>query len=123
MLVLDFVFKRTSDDHRWVELAQLEDRECQDFNHVFPNRPVFDQYQWTVREVFSHELAANPFASRSHLATSGQLVSPFCELKRPSAFSQISLRGLLNVHETADHSNDVWLHDNRKMGRNHLARF
>lgn len=52
LLVLDFVFNHTSDDHQWAQLAQAGNLEYRDFYHIFPNREVPDQYERTLREIF-----------------------------------------------------------------------
>ena len=52
LLVLDFVFNHTSDDHRWAKAAQSGDVEYQDFYYLFPDRRIPDQYQRTLREIF-----------------------------------------------------------------------
>ena len=52
LLVLDFVFNHTSEDHQWAKAAQGGDLEHQDFYYLFPDRVVPDQYQRTLREIF-----------------------------------------------------------------------
>lgn len=52
LLVLDFVFNHTADDHQWAERAQAGDREFQDYYFLFPDRTVPDQYEQTLREIF-----------------------------------------------------------------------
>ncbi|TWT78924.1 Amylosucrase [Planctomycetes bacterium CA13] len=52
VLVLDFVFNHTSEDHQWALQAQAGDPEYQDFYYIFPNRDVPDQYERTLREIF-----------------------------------------------------------------------
>lgn len=52
VLVLDFVFNHTADDHQWAQWAQAGDREYQDFYHVFPDRTIPDQYEKSLREIF-----------------------------------------------------------------------
>lgn len=52
LLVLDFVFNHTSEDHRWAKAAQSGDQEYQDFYFLFPDRELPDQYQPTLREIF-----------------------------------------------------------------------
>ncbi len=52
LLVLDFVFNHTSEDHRWAQKAQSGDVEYQDFYYIFPDRTVPNQYQRTLREIF-----------------------------------------------------------------------
>jgi amylosucrase len=52
VLVLDFVFNHTSDDHYWAQQAQAGDREYQDFYFMFPDRTMPDQYEQNLREIF-----------------------------------------------------------------------
>ncbi|TWU41165.1 Amylosucrase [Novipirellula aureliae] len=52
LLVLDFVFNHTSDDHDWAKLAQSGDMEYQKFYYIFPDREKPDQYEQTLREIF-----------------------------------------------------------------------
>ena len=52
VLVLDFVFNHTADDHQWAQWAQSGDPEYQAYYHVFPDRTIPDQYERTLREIF-----------------------------------------------------------------------
>ncbi|TWT76115.1 Amylosucrase [Posidoniimonas polymericola] len=52
LLVLDFVFNHTADDHEWAQLAQAGSREHQEFYYIFPDRTEPDRYEHTLREVF-----------------------------------------------------------------------
>ncbi|EMI16168.1 Glycosyl hydrolase, family 13, subfamily, catalytic region domain protein [Rhodopirellula maiorica SM1] len=52
VLVLDFVFNHTSDDHDWAKHAQSGDPEYQNFYYIFPDRTLPDQYERTLREIF-----------------------------------------------------------------------
>ncbi|MEM1227290.1 MAG: alpha-amylase family glycosyl hydrolase, partial [Planctomycetota bacterium] len=52
LLVLDFVFNHTADDHYWAQQAQSGQREYQDYYFLFPDRRVPDQYEQTIREIF-----------------------------------------------------------------------
>jgi amylosucrase len=52
LLVLDFVFNHTSDDHIWAQQAQSGNREYQQFYNIFPDRTLPDQYERTLREIF-----------------------------------------------------------------------
>jgi amylosucrase len=52
VLVLDFVFNHTSDDHQWAMKAQAGDREFQQFYYIFPDREMPDRYERTLREIF-----------------------------------------------------------------------
>ncbi|MCA9145333.1 MAG: alpha-glucosidase C-terminal domain-containing protein [Planctomycetaceae bacterium] len=52
VLVLDFVFNHTADDHHWARHAQAGEREFQDYYYMFPDRGMPDQYEKTLREIF-----------------------------------------------------------------------
>lgn len=52
VLVLDFVFNHTSDDHEWAQLAQAGDLEYQHYFYIFPDREMPDQYERNLREIF-----------------------------------------------------------------------
>ena len=52
VLVLDFVFNHTSDDHHWAKQAQAGNREYEDFYFVFPDRTIPEQYEKSLREIF-----------------------------------------------------------------------
>lgn len=52
VLVLDFVFNHTSDDHDWAQQAQAGDPEYQEFYYLFADRRMPDQYERTLREIF-----------------------------------------------------------------------
>ncbi|MEZ6091807.1 MAG: alpha-amylase family glycosyl hydrolase [Pirellulaceae bacterium] len=52
VLVLDFVFNHTSEDHEWALQAQSGDPEYQRFYHIYPDRTIPDQYERTLREIF-----------------------------------------------------------------------
>jgi len=52
VLVLDFVFNHTADDHFWAKQAMAGDPEFQDFYYMFPNREMPDRYETTLREIF-----------------------------------------------------------------------
>lgn len=52
VLVVDFVFNHTSDEHTWALQAQLGDPEYAEFYFIFPDRQIPDQYQRTLREIF-----------------------------------------------------------------------
>lgn len=52
ILVLDFVFNHTSDDHLWAMKAQAGDREFQQYYYIFPDRTMPDRYERTLREIF-----------------------------------------------------------------------
>ncbi len=52
ILVLDFVFNHTADDHYWAQQAQSGSAEYQDYYFMFPDRTVPDQYERTLREIF-----------------------------------------------------------------------
>ena len=52
VLVLDFVFNHTSDDHYWAQQAQAGDREYENYYFVFPDRSVPDEFEKNLREIF-----------------------------------------------------------------------
>ncbi|ERP32175.1 alpha-amylase family glycosyl hydrolase [Chitinivibrio alkaliphilus] len=52
LLVLDFVFNHTSDEHLWAKKAQSGDPEFQDFYYIFPDRTIPNQYEEHLREIF-----------------------------------------------------------------------
>lgn len=52
LLVLDFVFNHTADDHLWAQEAKAGNPEYQDFYYLFPDRTIPDQYDSTLREIF-----------------------------------------------------------------------
>ncbi len=52
VLVLDFVFNHTSDDHDWAQRAQAGDLEYQHYFYIFPDRDMPDKYERTLREIF-----------------------------------------------------------------------
>jgi len=52
VLVLDFVFNHTSDDHLWAMKAQAGDPEFQQYYYIFPDRAMPDRYEETLREIF-----------------------------------------------------------------------
>lgn len=52
VLVLDFVFNHTADDHYWARQALAGDPEYQDYYYLFPDRTMPDAYEKTLREIF-----------------------------------------------------------------------
>lgn len=52
VLVLDFVFNHTSDDHLWAQRAQAGDKEYMDFYHIYPDKTIPNQYEAHLREIF-----------------------------------------------------------------------
>ncbi|MGM0443725.1 MAG: amylosucrase [Fibrobacterota bacterium] len=52
LLVLDFVFNHTSDEHIWAKRAQSGEPEYQDFYYIFPDRTMPNEYEKTLREIF-----------------------------------------------------------------------
>lgn len=52
LLVLDFVFNHTADDHYWAQQAQSGNEEFEDFYFLFRDRTTPDQYEQTLREIF-----------------------------------------------------------------------
>lgn len=52
VLVLDFVFNHTADDHQWAQLARSGSLEHQEFYYTFPDRTIPEQYEQSLREIF-----------------------------------------------------------------------
>jgi len=52
VLVLDFVFNHTADDHLWAQQAQAGVREFQEYYYLFDDRTMPDEYEKTLREIF-----------------------------------------------------------------------
>jgi amylosucrase len=52
VLVLDFVFNHTADDHHWALQALAGDPEYQEYYYMFPDRQMPDEYEKTLREIF-----------------------------------------------------------------------
>jgi len=52
VLVLDFVFNHTADDHYWARQALAGESEYQEFYYMFADRTVPDAYEETLREIF-----------------------------------------------------------------------
>ncbi|MCO8121635.1 alpha-amylase family glycosyl hydrolase [Stieleria sp. TO1_6] len=52
VLVLDFVFNHTADDHDWAKQAQAGNFEHREFYYLFPDRTEPDKYERTLREIF-----------------------------------------------------------------------
>lgn len=52
VLVLDFVFNHTADDHQWAQLARSGSLEHQEFYYTFPDREIPEKYEQTLREIF-----------------------------------------------------------------------
>lgn len=52
VLVLDFVFNHTADDHQWAQLARAGSLEHQEFYYTFPDRTMPEKYEQTLREIF-----------------------------------------------------------------------
>jgi len=63
VLVLDFIFNHTSNEHQWAKLAQSGDRRFEEYYHIFDGRELPDAYERTVREIFpdDHPGAFVPF--------------------------------------------------------------
>ncbi len=52
VLVVDFVFNHTANDHEWVKRTLAGDIEYKDFYFIFPDRTMPDKYDKTLREIF-----------------------------------------------------------------------
>jgi amylosucrase len=52
LLVLDFVFNHTSDEHSWAKKAQSGSAEFQDYYYIFPDRTMPNKYEEHLREIF-----------------------------------------------------------------------
>lgn len=52
VLVLDFVFNHTADEHEWAKLARSGSLEHEEFYYTFPDRTLPEQYEKTLREIF-----------------------------------------------------------------------
>ncbi len=52
LLVLDFVFNHTADDHYWAQQAQSGNEEFENYYFLYPDRTKPDQYERTLREIF-----------------------------------------------------------------------
>jgi amylosucrase len=52
VLVLDFVFNHTADDHFWAQQALAGNPEYQEYYYMFPDRQMPDEYEKTLREIF-----------------------------------------------------------------------
>jgi amylosucrase len=55
VLVLDFVFNHTSDEHEWALAARRGDPEYASFYYLFPDRADPDRYAATLRDIFPQE--------------------------------------------------------------------
>ena len=52
VLVLDFVFNHTADDHYWARQALAGDAAYQGFSYMFPALRIPEEYERTLREIF-----------------------------------------------------------------------
>ncbi|MFC3853541.1 alpha-amylase family glycosyl hydrolase [Salinispirillum marinum] len=52
VMVLDFVFNHTSDEHAWAEQAKQGDTEYLNYYFCFEDRAEVDSYERTLREIF-----------------------------------------------------------------------
>ncbi len=52
ILVLDFIFNHTSDDHLWAQYAKSGDERYKDYYYMFPDREIPDRYEKELREIF-----------------------------------------------------------------------
>ena len=63
VLVLDFIFNHTSNEHEWAQRAIVGDKEFENYYRIFDGREQPDAYEQTVREIFpdDHAGAFVPF--------------------------------------------------------------
>ena len=52
VLVVDFIFNHTSNEHAWAKEAVAGNRAFADFYYIYDNREIPDAYDRTVREIF-----------------------------------------------------------------------
>ena len=52
VLVLDFIFNHTSNEHQWAQRAVAGEKEFQNYYWIFDGRELPDAYERTVREIF-----------------------------------------------------------------------
>jgi amylosucrase len=52
VLVLDFIFNHTSNEHEWAQRAIAGDREYENYYWIFDGRELPDAFETTVREIF-----------------------------------------------------------------------
>lgn len=52
ILVLDFIFNHTADDHHWAQMARTGDIKYKDFYYAFPDKEIPNQYEQNLREIF-----------------------------------------------------------------------
>ena len=80
LLVLDFVFNHTSDDHIWAQQAQSGNREYQQFYNIFPDRnasrpiragPCVRFFQQCVAAIFLGTMECSSGSGRPLIAFSG----------------------------------------------------
>ena len=55
VLVADFVFNHTSDEHYWAKQARKGNPKYSDFYYIFKDRTIPDAYEKTLREIFPTE--------------------------------------------------------------------
>jgi len=52
VLVLDFIFNHTADDHIWAQKAKANNPEFMDYYYMFKNKEETYKYEATLREIF-----------------------------------------------------------------------
>lgn len=57
VLVVDFIFNHTSDEHLWALESLAGNPDYADFYYIYPNRDMPDAYDRTVREIFPDQHA------------------------------------------------------------------
>ena len=57
VLVVDFIFNHTSDEHLWARESLAGNPDYADFYYIYPNRDMPDAYDRTVREIFPDQHA------------------------------------------------------------------
>lgn len=72
VLVLDFIFNHTSNEHEWAKRAIAGEREFENYYWVFDGREQPDAFEATVREIFpdDHPGSFVPFPRRDGTAPS-----------------------------------------------------
>lgn len=55
ILVMDFVFNHTSDEHEWALKARAGDQRYANYYWIFEDRTIPDQFEATLREIFPDE--------------------------------------------------------------------
>jgi amylosucrase len=55
LLVIDFVFNHTSDEHIWAKKARKNNARYKRYYWIYEDRKIPDQYERTLREIFPDE--------------------------------------------------------------------